>query len=702
MPAPRLWLLAAWAFLVGAGLAGSALAPAATLRGVAGLGAVLALLGAAVGPPRARAPALMLAAFAIAAVRAPAALPAEALPGRSIRCTATLLAWHPSPDGGGWGRLTGLDWAGSGQRGRPPPSLNVTGSWPAGASPRPGQRVAVEAWLLTQAGRPRLVRAWLRPVAGGRTYPLALLRQRLHQRVHAVLPAPEAGLAVALLLGEWAELDPRQAEAYRSLGLLHVLAVSGLHLWLWDRMLRGVLRDRARFLRLPSLTLLAALAGFGPAVTRAWAALLLRAGAERAGRCMDPWRLWSLALWLEAAWGAPARQGLGFVLSYAATGALLIGLPAAPSVPVLRALSASCAAFFGSMPWLIRAQGSCAPWSILLTPCCGLLLPPRILLSALALVPGCGGAAGHALALLSDLERALLAACERLPATPWNCTQLVPGAALVASAAGLVALTQMRRRPGIAALVALAGGSALWLRAPHAPGVAALPLGHGLGVLVAGQHGSLLFDLGSRERDARSTVDRVLLPELLRRRWPAPDWTVLSHGDADHAAGLLLWEARGATRRVHVAPGAELTLSDLHPYCVRVLGCRAAVAGVSNAAGPVLEVRRPRATGPPWRAVVLGDQFGFALRELRSRLEPGPVDVLVLPHHGRTTDGLGELLDHLRPRAAWASCGVEDLPLPAEPLCARRGIPLFTTLPGALGSAEAEVTLEAPPRRSPP
>ncbi|MDP6850102.1 MAG: hypothetical protein QF524_04090, partial [Planctomycetota bacterium] len=101
--------------------------------------------------------------------------------------------------------------------------------------------------------------------------------------------------------------------------------------------------------------------------------------------------------------------------------------------------------------------------------------------------------------------------------------------------------------------------------------------------------------------------------------------------------------------------------------------------GESNAGGRVLEI-----TAPQQRMLVLGDQFGHDLRWLCQVLKPGPIDVLVLPHHGRTTDGLPELLDHLQPKAAWVSCSESKSDLEATPLLQSRGIPMSLTREGPL------------------
>lgn len=678
---------AAWLCLVGAGLrlaepeALAALRPA--LQSAALVTALAGLLAALRGRTAAAIAAVLAAAGLTGLARLPAPGPDCRPDPRPVAVEAVLIAWTPARDGmlhaslelgaadaRAWGCAS--EW-------------RAEGRWEGEAPPRPGDRLRVEGVLTGTPERPWLSLARLRPTGERAQRPLAALRQSLRERLDARLPPDAAGVARALLLSDWEGLSDALRESYRRLGLLHLLAVSGMHFWLWDALLRRFPPTRAPTTRWPILLALGALAGLGPAVVRACLALLLREASARRGRSVAGMQLWSAALLLECAFGAPDRQGLGFVLSYAATGCLLAAPPPREDRAWARAVHASAAATCGSLPMLHALRGTLEPWSVLATPVCACGLPPRLLLAVVALLPGAAGLAAVGYEGLAAVEDRVLAVFDRLPGTPLVRTELAPWRVLAGATCALLALRARRRHRG-AWVGGLAAGALFTVPAP-APansGLMLLPVAHGLGAVVHGAGGTLLYDLGSRGRDPADLLDRVALPELARQRWPAPRVAALSHADADHAAALELLAARGGLRRLEAGAGEELRLEGFFPYSVRVLGTRAAVSGVRNAAGPVLELRRHAGRGPPQRAVVLGDQFGYALRELRERLEPGPIALLVLPHHGLTTDGLGELLDHLRPQEAWASCGREDLPLPAAPLCERRGIPLATTADGPL------------------
>ncbi len=611
-------------------------------------------------------------------------------------------------------RLDRLDWPGAPTSAR---DLELTARTAAPAARGPtaptlGARVGVEGLLENRGGRLGLVRARLAPRPGPEataprwSEPVLTLRSAVRDRLDAALPAESAGLARALLLGESWAAPEWQREAYRRFGLLHLLAVSGLHLWLWDRLLRFLLPGRrfGRALRLGLLGLAAVLAGARPPVLRALAAVLAHEAVELRRRRLIPTAAWAAAWAAEWSLGDPQRHGLGLVLSYAATGALLLALhrsAAGGSAPVgrsgpLRAAATgarvSLACTLGAAPWIHARWGTLEPWSVPASPVLGLLLPLRTGFSLLALAPGLAPIATCVLGAVDACERTLWRRLDSLPAAPWVRPDLPGWAVALTCALGLAALAGRRRAVRRAALV-LAPLPFLLTAVPGAPlapraspAVAALPVGHGLGILVVGERASLLFDLGSRDRSGRALLDDVLLPTLAVHHWPAPELAVASHGDGDHVAGLAAWAQRAPDARLLlVSAGAEGDLGGrLAPWRVRVLGTRAAVRGVANLGGPVLELRCEGAAGREVRVVVLGDQEGWSLRDLARRLDPGPVDLLVLPHHGRSLDGVAELLDRLRPRRAWVSTEQPAAEVAAAAGCARRAIPLRSTAAGLL------------------
>ncbi|MBT3340487.1 MAG: MBL fold metallo-hydrolase [Planctomycetes bacterium] len=539
---------------------------------------------------------------------------------------------------------------------------------------------------LEQRGPYRSVRAasWVR--IGHKSIPwLMQLRMGVRQRLSEALPQHEAALAMALLLGERSGLETLHKDHFRQLGLLHLLAVSGMHLWLWNAFLQCLLPKRFQKARLPLILLVAGMAGFQASVVRACSALFLREWSARRFFNLSSFSIWGGALWCEVLLFPERTAGLGLLLSYSATAGILLAPSLGDRTRVTRVLVPSLAAFLATAPWLHELQGTLEPWSILLTPVFAISLAPRIMLSLLSLVPYAEWVTSPALQGIRQIEAAMLEQCARWPASPWLATQLPTALLFLLCGLSLYWLHRAKISQAILCLIPLL----LFLPIPGLshpilprarPSLLALPVGHGLSILVAGHHESLLFDFGSQRLSPMTLLDRRLIPELSRYRLPPPSRVLYSHHDADHISGAEILQSRLNPTVEKVWPGETIMIDFPRPWSARILGLNAADPSVSNNRGAALEVTYKGR----FRAVLLGDASGWTLQDLQKRLKPGPIDMLLLPHHGLTVHGLGPLLDHLKPRVAWVSCSDEDEPLPARGLLAARGIPVKTTASGSL------------------
>lgn len=542
-----------------------------------------------------------------------------------------------------------------------------------------------QVWAMAETG----ALSWL---SQGRSW----VRQRLQRN----LPPPHRAMASALLLGEKGELETQQRQSYRRLGLLHLLAISGMHFWVWSGLLRRLLPRPTGWLRLPILFAFAALADFSDPVLRAFTAVLIRDWLAARGRGVAPFTLWSSAAWVELALAGDGETSLGFLLTYLATAALLWGRPPHRCGWWRRLLQPSTTAFLGTMPTLHALQGTIEPWSIPLTPVFALMIPPRLVASLLSISHALTSIGSWMMQSIHNLEIGLMAWAAALPAAPWVATQL-PNQVLFLATVLAVAYFgphAIGKRWWRAAWWAPMVGVLLWPWQPLAS-VVCLPVGHGLATAVIGAEKTLLFDLGSANDSPGQLVDRKLLPALNRLNSSLQMDLVLSHGDQDHtnAAGFLAdrvpfvlrevaWKRkRMAKNRPRPAQGSgleftpSLEIPNLHPFRAKLSRCSAAGSGDSNDGGQVVDLR-----GPNGRAVLIGDSYGHNLRVLCRQIEAGPISLLLLPHHGLTTDGVSELLDHLKPRQAWASSAQAPTELPVYPLLEARSIPLWTTGYGAL------------------
>lgn len=639
---------------------------------------------------------LVMACAALALQRSPQQPSLQFIESRPVQLQARLLEWHPHEDGA-WALFDCLrtvanaeatyqsdqDAAEAATQAAPlaHASVRLLGVASGEQAPPPaGATVLLEGRLTHDGHYFRLERFRWKLLEYGRAPPITLLRNWVRQRLQQSLSAPSAGLALALLLGERRDVPPQIQTNYRRFGLIHLLAVSGLHFWLWDMLLRRVLRGPFAVCRWPLLLLAAALADGATPVVRACSVVLLRDASASLAMPVRGLHLWAAAWAVEVALFQTRTDGLGFALSYTATAFLILGTVNFQGGFLRRTMGASWAAFLGSMPILHAVQATIEPWTILLSPLLALLLPLRLFASLVALVPGCATVMDGALRAVEWLEHLLFQGLEYAPMSPWSTPQLSSMLLVLSSLTGLwlCRTWQQRSMPqrGIALLFLLSG---FVIHLPSRPGIVALPAGHGLAVVIHGQQRTLCFDLGSGDVNPKRLFERSFMPLLGKGHWPMPKQFVRSHSDIDHINALAFLQQRTAVEEVEVASYQKRRLLGYEPFQIDVIGCRSARNDVSNDGGHVIEIQTT-----DFRMVLLGDQSGYSLRQLTHSIAAGPIDILLVPHHGLTTDGLAELLQHLQPRLAWTSSGPRNYPLPVAPLLEYFGVPLVSTLDSGL------------------
>ena len=164
-------------------------------------------------------------------------------------------------------------------------------------------------------------------------YLTARLRQNAFDRVCAALPASQAEIAAALLLGRNDALSPALKSQLRVAGASHLFAVSGMHLSLWSAVIFLILRKRAKTKNWANaaaglfVLFYIALTGFSPSVLRA-GVMLLTVYIGRIRRLQaDPLNSLGLAALLLLAANPFLAGNVSFLLSFFATAAILILFP---------------------------------------------------------------------------------------------------------------------------------------------------------------------------------------------------------------------------------------------------------------------------------------------------------------------------------------------------------------------------------------
>ena len=102
-------------------------------------------------------------------------------------------------------------------------------------------------------------------------YP-AILRQTLKETITATFPDDTSAFAKALLLGDRTDIDYETNTDFKVSGIMHIIAVSGLHVTILFTLINLLCLKRrwlVALVGLPILLLFAAVAGFSPSVVRA-------------------------------------------------------------------------------------------------------------------------------------------------------------------------------------------------------------------------------------------------------------------------------------------------------------------------------------------------------------------------------------------------------------------------------------------------
>jgi competence protein ComEC len=175
------------------------------------------------------------------------------------------------------------------------------------------------------------------------TSQIAQLRQSLHDRLALLYPGSsgQAGLLQAMILGEQQTLNQDTQEIFSTLGLVHVLSISGLHVSILVGSLYflliscGITRERVAIIILMFLPFYAILTGSSAPVVRSviMAGMMLVAVLLR--RTSDAVSFLALALLIQLLWNPYQLWEPGFQLSFLVTlGLLLYVEPLTHHLPV--------------------------------------------------------------------------------------------------------------------------------------------------------------------------------------------------------------------------------------------------------------------------------------------------------------------------------------------------------------------------------
>ena len=559
-----------------------------------------------------------------------------------------------------------------------------------------------ELWLWEQGvGATATVRATARDVppqriASTAQHPVEQLRQAVRDAIFSqVSDRRLAGVVAALAVGDQRSIDRADWDLFRATGVAHLLSVSGLHItmfaWLALRVVGAAWRRSARLCLwqpAPQAALVggcvlatgyALLSGWGLPAQRTVSMLVLVSALRLAG-LRWPWpQVWLAALgWLALLdpWGLLQP---GFWLSFVAVGVLFASGPAQPA-PSKHWRSTLLVRLFGTVreQWWITL--SLAPLTLLLfgqVSLIGLLanliaIPwVTLLVTPLALLGMVWAPLWQSAAAAVD---ALLRGLQYFADVPWAVWSAPAPAAWAGALAVMGGLWLALRLPWALRVLALPMllPALLWQAPRPVQGefeLLALDVGQGNAVLVRTAQHALLYDAGPRYSREADAGHRVITP-LLRALGERIDVLMLSHGDTDHVGGAAAALAQHPQAKLSSSIAADHPLSQLR----EVQPCRSGQRWTWDAVE--FEVLHPDASQPSQErganayscvlriragsgrsALLTGDIERAQEERLLAQGLQGPVDWLLVPHHGSKTSSAESFLDAVKPALAVVQAG---------------------------------------------
>ena len=556
---------------------------------------------------------------------------------------------------------------------------------------------------------------------------LDALRADLARPLELLVPEPESGILLGIVLGERASVSADLAYAFAVSGTTHLLAISGFNMTLVGTAVALALRGRARpttraVATVAAIVAYSVLVGLGPSVMRAALMASVASVGLASGRRAATANALCVAVTAMLFADPAAIADLGFLLSATATAGLVLWqAPLSERFSVLpgalrEGLATTLAASAPTLPVVAAAFGRVS----LVSPVANLvavpLFPPLMITGAAASLIGALSvdvarpvalvAYGCALALRIVVETfaSLPIAALSVPSGP--VTGFVVALALIVAVRGAPLFRAHIRIPRLAtptfgtsrgALLVvpaiLLGAVLVWPGTEPEVRVRALDVGQGDAYLVELGGATMLIDGGPDPARLMEELGASLPP--WRRRI---DVIALTHAHLDHGAGLIAaldrYEVGMTLEPVGLNPGA---LTDLWAAGIaRAHAERHAVrAGqrlrVGDAVITVLSPENdPRVDTPSlilriergrFSALFMGDATDEALADLLLHPDGLHSRVYVPPHHGAATPHGVTLVEAVRPEVALISVGAGNRyghPTP-ETLAALGGITTFRT-----------------------
>jgi competence protein ComEC len=472
--------------------------------------------------------------------------------------------------------------------------------------------------------------------------PVVMVGNMIRRRVQTTFDGgrPSDGLSSGLLIGDTRFLAARDAENLRRAGLAHFVAVSGSNVavfmlgW-WIVTAPVSVRPRLRAgLGFIGLGIFVVITRWEPSVVRASVMTAVPLAGAMVSIPVGPWMALGTAVTVLLLVSADLLWSVGFQLSVAATGGVLVGVTMARGRRprwLWTSLLVTVSAQLAVAPIILGVFGSMPLWA----PAANLVVAPIV--TAATVVGGLSLVFAALVPVASLLSSIVLSIARWASQGPQLGVVGVLGAVAIGSLVGFRTTRALGVVAALIVVIAGASGPANW---PSAPSVTVLDVGQGDAILLQDPSGAaMLIDGGSDP----AVIDRALRRNGVSRL----DIVVATHGDADHVGGLVevveafdvgtLWVSAHAGPSDLLRGVLDAARSREIPIAEVEAGTRGILGGIRV---EVVSPSRRYASDNDGSVVVVATAYlsvllpGDIEAVGQSELPPLQPDILVVPHHG--------------------------------------------------------------------
>ncbi|MBD1371113.1 DNA internalization-related competence protein ComEC/Rec2 [Hazenella sp. IB182357] len=546
------------------------------------------------------------------------------------------------------------------------------------------------------------------------------LRRGLATQIKSLFPTPYEGFIQGILLGYRNQVDPELIEIYQNLGIIHVLAISGLHVGVLIGILYfilkklGLAREHAAWLVMISLPIYVILTGAGIPVVRAaimGGFVLLSVALNR---WKDPLSFLAIALLCQLIWNPYQLFQAGFQLSYAITTSLILVVNRVDFQEkkiknrLYQAVFVTIVAQVSSFPFLLYHfnQFSMVAWAcnLLFVPIfSGIIFPLAWLSVCMSFISfDLGGFIAKVLIFLLSLFDQLATWVDGMPGLQYAwATPSLAWFSLYAFAILYIGLAWNQyfydwKKHVLRAMICfvLVMGSFIAFSNPKQIGtkVTFLDVGQGDCTVIETQDGKvILVDGGGKPFYAQAKWKQrnhpfevghdVVFPFLKASGINKIDYLIMTHGDYDHIGGL-----QAIAERIPITTVIRNNQLPIHSSEQKLMATLRDQG--SSIKVPQLGLKEVIEPGIEWKflhpsmkrddhnqirtnnqsivfmmniysskLLMTGDIEVDAEKEINARWQLPRVDVLKVAHHGSATSTQNDWVNRLRPQHAIISVG---------------------------------------------